>query len=75
MVVDADRSIVEVAVLNISPQGAELLIGEGTDVPGCFVLFVDAEKVSLDCRLRWRNGKRVGVEVLRPCPLPEWFHV
>ena len=62
---------VEVAVLNLSPDGAELLVNASAAILGRFALFVDAQKVSLDCRLRWRKGNRAGVQILRPRSLTE----
>jgi hypothetical protein len=53
-------------MLDISISGALMEMGEAKPLPQKFKLLMALEEYSLDCKLVWRLGDRVGVEFARP---------
>ncbi|MGE0062869.1 MAG: PilZ domain-containing protein [Xanthobacteraceae bacterium] len=49
-------------VRNLSPLGACLEVESSIGVPDTFVLLIDSEHARYDCRVVWREPKRLGVE-------------
>jgi hypothetical protein len=49
------------AILNVSTQGACILIPTNANVPDEFALVIDGETVTRPCTVAWKAGARVGV--------------
>lgn len=49
-------------IRNISPEGAELDVAEGTRVPQHFTLHVPHESMTYRAQVRWREDGRLGVQ-------------
>ena len=52
---------IDTAVLDISEEGACLLVPDIADVPDSFHLVIDPGNRKLKCEVRWKNGFRIGV--------------
>lgn len=53
---------IDCRVRNLSPLGACLEVETSIGVPDKFVLVIDSEHARYDCRVVWREPKRLGVE-------------
>jgi PilZ domain len=59
-------SPINCAVLNISESGACILVPAGADISETFVLAIDPDRRSRNCRTVWRNGCLVGLKFDEP---------
>jgi hypothetical protein len=48
-------------VLNMSPYGACLELGNYVEVPEEFILVVEADHIQWPCRIIWRDQTQIGV--------------
>jgi PilZ domain len=51
----------ECALLNVSADGACILVPSSADVPTEFTLWIDGEVGARTCTIAWKAGARVGV--------------
>ncbi len=49
------------AVLDLSAEGACLLVPDITEVPNVFELVLDSDAKTRKCETRWKAGYRIGV--------------
>jgi hypothetical protein len=61
-------------IRNMHDGGAELTVPLEAIVAGTFLLYVRADGVAYRCRMRWREGKRVGVSFHGTEPKPTWHY-
>jgi PilZ domain len=52
---------VDCAILNISDDGACILVPDGAEIPATFSLTIDRMEMTVDCCLRWKTSNRIGV--------------
>jgi hypothetical protein len=57
-------SAIDCAVRNLSDHGAMLLVAGPHGIPDDFLLEIDEGAVVHDCRVIWRDEKRLGVEFI-----------
>jgi hypothetical protein len=55
-------SAMDCAVRNLSDHGAMLLVAGPHGIPDAFLLELDDGVTTHDCRVIWRDEKRLGVE-------------
>ena len=60
---------IDTAALDLSEEGACLLVSDITEVPDRFELILDPDGRKLVCEVRWKSGYRVGVRFAEPCGL------
>ena len=61
-------------VRNMSDSGAELKIGIDQEVPEEFLLYVRHDGIAYRCKQRWRDGTRMGVEIIGKEEKPSWHY-
>jgi hypothetical protein len=61
----AGHSVANCVVLDISVNGARLVVSSPDVIPDYFRLNYGAKTVMPKCRVRWRNGTELGVEFFR----------
>jgi hypothetical protein len=54
-------SAMDCAVRNLSDHGAMLLVAGPQGIPDAFLLELDNGVAAHDCRVIWRDAKRIGV--------------
>lgn len=59
----------DTAALDLSEEGACLLVADIAEVPDRFELILDPDGRKLACEVRWKTGYRVGVRFEEPCGL------
>ena len=64
---------IDTAVLDLSEEGACLLVPDIADIPATFDLILDAVGKKLACEVRWKTGYRIGVHFPEPCGLTLHF--
>jgi PilZ domain-containing protein len=52
---------IETALLDISENGACLLVPDVAEVPDKFQLVLDRHPEAHQCEVRWRSGYRIGI--------------
>jgi hypothetical protein len=57
----SDMMTVRCVILNISEDGACLLVRDADAVPPVFQLMIDQAKTIHRCRVKWSTGNRLGV--------------
>jgi hypothetical protein len=57
---------VDCAILDISDDGACILVPNDADIPTTFCLTMDRIKITVGCQLRWKARNRIGVSFDRP---------
>jgi hypothetical protein len=55
-------SALDCTVRNLSPHGAMLMVAGPHGIPDAFKLELDAGTQILDCKVIWRQERRLGVE-------------
>ena len=60
---------IDTAVLDLSEDGACLLVSDITEIPDTFELILDPDGRKLACEVRWKTGYRIGVHFSEPCGL------
>ncbi len=60
---------IDTAVLDLSEEGACLLVSDITEVPESFELILDPDGTKIGCEVRWKTGYRIGVRFAEPCGL------
>ena len=58
---DGQTNALDCAILNISAQGACILLPKRVNVPKEFDLLIDGEMAPRPCTVAWKTGARVGV--------------
>ncbi len=61
-------------IRNMSATGAELKVGIDQEVPEEFLLYVRHDGRGYRCRQRWRDGTRIGVEIVNIEEKPRWHY-
>ncbi len=61
LVVPDQTADVDCAVLDVSEQGACLLVRDAGSLPARFALIIEADRAPLPCQLKWSTGNRIGV--------------
>ena len=61
-------------IRNMTTGGAELKVGIDQAVPEEFLLYVRQDGQAYRCRQRWRNGVRIGVEIVGTEAKPKWHY-
>ncbi len=59
--IEFDRSAFSCAVRNLSEAGAALDVPSSAGIPDEFQLVIQAIQVTRNCRVIWRQEKRIGV--------------
>jgi PilZ domain len=57
---------VDCAILDISDDGACILVPNDADIPTTFSLTMDRIEITVGCQLRWKARNRIGVSFDRP---------
>jgi hypothetical protein len=57
---------IDTAVLDLSEEGACLLVPDIADIPQAFQLVLDPGNRKLKCEVRWKSGYRIGVHFAEP---------
>ena len=65
-VFNANGSVVDCVMRDISEGGARLACGQATHLPDTFILVFPAEREMRDVRVAWRSLHHLGVEFLSP---------
>ena len=52
---------IDAAVLDVSSEGACLLVSDIMDVPETFQLVLDPDSQKRACEVRWKSGYRIGI--------------
>jgi hypothetical protein len=52
---------IDTAVLDVSTEGACLLVPDIADVPETFQLVLDPDFEKRSCEVRWKSGHRIGI--------------
>jgi hypothetical protein len=73
IVLGINESEIACTVRNQHAEGAELVVPPAVPLPGEFLLYVPADKLSYRCVVRWRRKDRVGVQFTGTEPKPK-FH-
>ena len=73
LIVGADGSIVaECVTMNVSANGARLLLPPSVEVPDSFdLVLAKIGGVRRQCEVTWRSDKGVGVKFVRPLPVEQ----
>ena len=61
-------------IRNMNANGAELKIGVDQEVPEEFLLYVRHDGQGYRCKQRWRDGVRMGVEIIGIEAKPTWHY-
>ena len=71
IVVKQGASVFDCTVRNLSDEGACVDLGTTLGVPDCFVLNIEADRISRACQVVWRTERRIGVRFPEPPCLPQ----
>ena len=66
IVVQHGASVFDCIVRNLSEAGACVDLGTTLGVPDCFVLNIEADRISRACQVVWRTERRIGVRFPEP---------
>ncbi len=61
-------------IRNMSANGAELKVGVDQEVPEEFLLYVRHDGRGYRCRQCWREGTRVGIQIICVEDKPSWHY-
>jgi hypothetical protein len=71
---DVNTSEIRCTLRNQSPNGAELRVPLGAEIPQEFLLYVPVDETGYRASVRWRLKDRVGVVFTGTVPKPHWHY-
>ena len=63
---------IDCAILDISDDGACILVPNAAEIPATFTLTVDLTETTHSCVIKWRTGNRIGVSFAATSVTEDW---